>query len=474
MDNIFGLLLALGLVLLNAFFVAAEFALVSVRRSRVEALIEGGNTTAKVVRSAIQDLDRYIAATQLGITIASLGLGWVGEPALGHIVEPVLEAILEPIAHALPEGAIEVTSAAAIGSVIAFLIITFLHVVIGELMPKSIALQDPERTSLWVARPIVWAAKLFHWPIRALNGTGNALLRLIGVHPASGHELVHSVEELKILVRSSAEGGIFAGGEDNIVEAVFEMGETRARQLMVPRTEVVAFQADTLLDDVIDQVAESALTKFPVYEEDLDETIGILHVKDLLRTMRHGEEPVSLRALVRPALFVPDAIPIGDLLTRFRKEKQHLALLLDEYGGTAGLITLEDLLEEIVGDVQDAFEPGEAEQELLPDGSALLSGLMPIDEVNEDFGLELDHPNYDTIAGYMLGRLDRIAQVDDEVEADGVRLRVETLDGMRIDRVRLIPQPAPDDPVSLLTVDEATPDENDEAAEDNSEESPDG
>ena len=199
MNSIFGLLAALGLVMLNAFFVAAEFSLVSARHSRIEALVEeGGNATAKVVRTAIHDLDRYIAATQLGITIASLGLGWVGEPALGHLVEPLIEAVLEPIGRLLPSGAVEATSAAAMGSVIAFLMITFLHVVVGELMPKSIALHDPEKTSLWVARPMrVGVARIFYLPIRALNGTGNALLRLIGIHPVSGHQLVHSVEELK-------------------------------------------------------------------------------------------------------------------------------------------------------------------------------------------------------------------------------------------------------------------------------------
>ena len=443
MNDFAGILLAVGLVLLNAFFVAAEFALVSVRRSRIQALIEAGNTTARVVQTAVHDLDRYIAATQLGITIASLGLGWVGEPALGHLIEPLVEAVLEPVAHLLPAGSVEAASGAAIGGAIAFLIITFMHVVVGELMPKSIALQDPEQTALFVARPIVWAARLFHLPIRALNGTGNALLRLMGVQPASGHQLVHTVEELKILVRSSAESGLLMDGEDDIVEAVFEMGETRARQLMVPRTEIVAFQADTPLDEVIEQVAESALTKFPVYEENLDQIIGILHVKDLLRALRRQNGEVSLRTLMRPALFVSEAIPIGDLLRRFRQERQHLAILLDEYGGTAGLITLEDLLEELVGDVQDVFEQEEAEVQRLPDGSALISGLMSIDEVNERFGLSLQDPNYETIAGYILGRLDRMAEEGDEVEAGPVLLRVEKMDGLRIDRVHLIPQEPP-------------------------------
>ncbi|MFC1960294.1 hemolysin family protein [Chloroflexota bacterium] len=442
MNSAVGLLIAFGLVLLNAFFVATEFALVSVRRSRIDTLIEDGKANARVVQRALNHLDRYIAATQLGITIASLALGWVGEPALGHLVEPVVEAILEPLAHILPEGMIQATSGAAIGGAIAFGIITFMHVVIGELMPKSIALQDPEGTALVVARPMSWITRLFHWPVKALNGTGNFLLRLFGVEAASDHELAHSVEELKLLVRSSAASGVFAGGEDNIVEAVFEMGETRARQLMVPRTEIMAFQADTSLDDVVDEVAVSNLTKFPVYEDGLDQTIGILHSKDLLRCIRSnarspGDTPVSLRDLVRPALFVSDSIKIGDLLGRFREERQHLALLLDEYGGTAGLITLEDLLEELVGDVRDAFEPGEAEIVEQPDGSFLLSGLTPIDHVNEQFDLQLHSLNYETLAGYILDQLDRMAATGDQIEDAGVGLAVETMDDLRIDRVRL-------------------------------------
>ncbi len=442
MNDLLGLLLAVGLVLLNAFFVAAEFSLVSVRRSRIAELVEAGDAAAAVVQKAIQQQDRFIAATQLGITIASLGLGWIGEPALGHLVEPVIAALLRPLLGEVAEGATQTIGGVAIGSVIAFALITFILVVVGELMPKSIALQNPERTALWVAYPTAWATTLFHIPIQLLNGTGNLLLRLLGVQPASGHELVHSVEELKILVRSSAESGLLAGGEDDIVEAVFEMRETRARQLMVPRLEIVAFRADTPLDTVIDQASETSLTKFPVYEDNLDQVIGILHIKDLMRVMRQQPEALlSLRDLVRPALFVSEAITISDLLRRFRQERQHLAILLDEYGGTAGLITLEDLLEELVGDVQDAFEPTEAAIQRLPDGSALIDGLTPIDEVNEAFGLALANPDYETIAGYVLGRLERLAEVGDEIEAGPVRLRVEALDELRIARVRLIPEP---------------------------------
>lgn len=446
MTDTLGLLLAFGLVMLNAFFVAAEFSLVSVRRSRIQTLVEDGSANAAVVLRAIQHQDRFIAATQLGITIASLGLGWVGEPALSHIVEP----ILEPILHLLPEDAHATVNVVAIGGVISFALITFLHVVMGELMPKSIALQFPERTALWVARPTALAVAVFRLPIRLLNGTGNFFLRLLGVNPAAGHELVHSVEELKLLIRSSAESGLFEDSQQDMVEAVFEMGETRARQLMVPRTEIIAFQADTPLQAVIDMALadDVSLTKFPVYEDDLDEVLGVVHIRDLMRALCDGEvATTSLREMVMPTLEVPESITIRDLLARFREARRHLAILLDEYGGTAGLITLEDLLEEIVGDVQSPYDqPEDADIRIQPDGTALINGLTPIDEINESFGLALADSNYETIAGYVLGRLDRLAQLGDEVDAGLVRLRVEEMDHLRISTVRLIPnevQPSP-------------------------------
>lgn len=438
-DTVIGLLIAIGLVLLNAFFVAAEFSLVSVRRTRIETLIEEGHANASVVMEAIKSQDRYIAATQLGITLASLGLGWVGEPALGHIVEP----ILEPLMHTLGGEADAASNAIAIGGIISFSIITFLHVVIGELMPKSIALQNPEKTSLWVARPTRFVVTIFRLPIFLLNGLGNFLLRLIGVNPAAGHEMVHSVEELKLLIRSSAASGIVEDTQQDIVEAVFEMSQTRVHQRMVPRTEITAFQADTPLDEVIDLVAseDNTLSKFPVYEDDLDQVIGILHTRDLLHALHYGDRDGSLRALVRPALEVSESITIGDLLTRFRGARRHMAILLDEYGGTAGLITLEDLLEEIVGDVQSPFEgPDTTDIQREADGTALVNGLLAIDEVNEAFDLTLSSADYETLAGYVLGKLDRLAKVGDEVEAGAVRLRVEEMDELRIAWVRLIPK----------------------------------
>ena len=416
------------LVMTNAFFVAAEFALVSVRRTRVAELLHQGNRAARWVSKAISDPERFIAAIQLGITLTSLALGWIGEPALSVFIEPLVR---------LFPAEIEATVSQSIAAGLAFALITFLHVVVGELMPKSIALQHPERTSLLVARPITMTEALFKPAIWLLNGTAGLLLKLLGVQPATGHEMVHSVEELKMLVTASAERGVFGDEEQEMIHALFDFGNLLVRQVMVPRTEVIAVPADATVDQVLCTFTEHPYTKLPVYEGDLDQVLGILHLKDVVRALQSGENGRrTARSLMREAIFVPESARVDALLGRFRATNQHIAIVLDEYGGTAGVVTLEDLLEEIVGEVRDPFDT-EAEIQPLPDGSALIDGLTLIDEVNEHFDLHLSDPHYDTIAGYVLGKLGRMAKVGDTVQQDGVRLRVEALDGLRIARVSL-------------------------------------
>jgi CBS domain containing-hemolysin-like protein len=417
------------LVLANAFFVAAEFSLVSVRRTRIAELVAQGSESANAVQEAISKPDQVIAATQLGITLSSLGLGWLGEPAVAHLLEPLL--LMLPIE--LRAGVTFTISAAT-----AFALITFLHVVVGELAPKSIALQNPEDTALFVARPTLWTEKLFKPAIWLLNGAGNLLLRAIKVRPAEGHQLVHSVEELKMLVTASAQGGVVEAEEREMLHAVFDFGSLVVRQVMIPRTEIVAVEADKPLPEIINLVSESTYTKFPVYDDSLDQILGIVHVKDLLNAMQRSDfDELTARTFVRPALFLPDAISVSAVLRRFRDERQHIAIALDEFGGTSGLITLEDLLEEIVGEVSDPFDQTRPEFQTLPDGSILVDGLALIEDVNSHLGLNLHDPNYDTIAGYVLGRLGRMAKEKDVVEGDRVRLRVEAMDGLRIARLAI-------------------------------------
>lgn len=430
--DILGLISVFFLVLLNGFFVAAEFSLVSVRQTRIIELVEKGNVSAQDVQKALENPDKVIAATQLGITLASLGLGWIGEPALSHLIEPVVDIfpleLQTGVSHSLSAG-------------LAFAVITFLHVVVGELAPKSIALQNPEGTSLIVARPTLWSETLFKPVIWALNGTGNALLKLVGVQPASGHQLVHSVEELKMLVTASTEEGVVEPHESEMLHAVFEFGDLLVRQVMIPRTEIIAVEADLPLEEIIPLISESTYTKFPVYDDDLDNILGIIHVKDVLSRMQEEDWQASTaRSLVREPIYVPETTLVSALLHQFRDKRQHIAIVLDEFGGTGGLVTLEDLVEEIMGEVSDPFDRFTPEIQMLPDGSFLVDGLALIEDVNNYLGLELSDPAYDTIAGYTLGKLGSIPKVHDSVEFDNLRIQVEAMDGMRIDRLKLIRQ----------------------------------
>jgi CBS domain containing-hemolysin-like protein len=427
--DLIGLGAVIVLVLANAFFVAAEFSLVSVRRTRIAELAARGNTSAEAVQRAIHNPDRIIAATQLGITLASLGLGWIGEPAVSHLIYPIVT---------LFPGDIRTEVSHTISAVIAFSLITFLHVVAGELAPKSIALQDPERTSLVVARPTLFTARLFKPAIWLLNGAGNALLRLIRIKPASGHELVHSVEELKMLVAASAESGVVEADEREMLHAVFDFGEMVVRQVMIPRMEIVAVEADMTLQEIITLVTKSTYTKFPVYEDNLDQILGIVHIKDLLNALQGTDcDTCVARDFVRDAIFVPDTISVSALLGEFRLHKQHIAIALDEFGGTSGLVTLEDLVEEIVGEVSDPFDHVNPEIQPQTDGSILIDGLALIEDVNQHLKLKMNEPNYDTMAGYVLGKLGRMARVNDVVEGNGVRLRVVEMDALRISRISL-------------------------------------
>ncbi len=427
--DVLKLILVLFLVSANGFFVAAEFSLVSVRRTRIAELVEQGHHGALAVQKAIERPDNVIAATQLGITIASLGLGWVGEPALSHFLQPVVELFpanfQSDVSHSIAAG-------------LSFALITFLHVVAGELAPKSIALQDPEKTSLFVARPTLWTEVIFKPAIWLLNGAGNLLLRLFGVNPASGHELVHSVEELKMLVEASTEGGVMGREEGEMLHAIFDFGELLVEQVMIPRTEVIALEAEAPLSEIVRVMLEHPYTKFPVYEENLDQILGIVHARDVIAaTQDPAKRNCTARSLVREALFVPQAISVNRLLREFRAKRQHIAIVLDEYGGTAGLVTLEDLLEEIVGEVSGPFDEGTPEIQPLADGQVLIDGLTLIEDVNEELNLDLHDPHYNTIAGYLLGQLGRIPAIGDSVEVRGVRLTVQEMDGLRISKVLL-------------------------------------
>jgi CBS domain containing-hemolysin-like protein len=415
------------LVLANGFFVSAEFALVSVRRTRIAELVAQGNRNAKWVQKALENPDQVIAATQLGITLASLGLGWIGEPAFATLLEPLVNIfpanIQSDVSHSIAAG-------------LSFAIITFLHVVVGELAPKSIALQNNEKTSLIVARPTIWTEWIFKPAIWLLNGTGNFLLKFIGIEPASGHELVHSIEELKMLVTASTEVGVVETDEGEMLHAIFDFGELLVRQVMIPRTEIMGFEANLTLHESIEIAIKSTFTKFPVYDDVLDNIIGVVHIKDLLRAeLDPNKKNYLARDLTREALFVPETVHVRSVLQLFRARRQHIAIVMDEFGGTAGLVTLEDLMEEIVGEVSDPFDAIQPEIQIHQDGSATIDGLALMEEVNEALELKLFDPHYDTIAGYVLGKLGRIPKINDELRIKDYRVRVKSMDGMRIEQL---------------------------------------
>jgi CBS domain containing-hemolysin-like protein len=421
------------LVLVNGFFVAAEYALVSVRPTRVEELLQQGRSGARSVKLSLERLDHFIAATQLGVTVASLSLGWLGEPALAGLLDPLLSLL--PAAWV---GAASHT----LSAIIAFVAITFLEVVVGELVPKSVALQRTEAIALVVAGPTRLIGLILTPFIAIINGAGNLLLRAFGLNPASGQESLHSEEELRLLVQASGEGGALEVGQSDMLAAVFDFGDLTASQAMVPRTEMVAIAAGASLDEFIQYAIKHPFTKFPVYEGNLDHILGIAHVKDLVRVQHDERRAATVRGLIREALFVPDTIRLDDLLQQFRASRQHIAIVLDEYAGTAGLVTLDDLMERLVGEVADPFDKSAPDIQRLPTGAYLVNGLTSIDDVNDHLGLELHDDFYDTIAGFVLGHLGRMARVGDTVEAGGVKLKVEALDGLRIARLSVYPAQA--------------------------------
>jgi CBS domain containing-hemolysin-like protein len=424
------LLGAMALVAMNGFFVVAEFSLVSVRRSRVDELVAQGNSVARVVRHAISDPDRFIAATQLGITLASLGLGWIGEPAFAWLLTPLIGALPAPWDEALVH---------SIAAAVAFAIITFLHVVLGELAPKSVALQYPERASLIVARPIVLVENLFRPIIWLLNGTGNGLLRLLGLDTVQGHQ-VHSAKELRILMRESQAGGAIEAGQEEMLQKVFEFGERQVREVMTPRPGVVGIEKGATLQDLLAIFAEARHARFPVYDNDLDNIVGIVAVKDILLALAQDSTQLDGRidSLVRPALFVPETADVADLFAQMRASHNQMAVIFDEYGGTAGIVTIEELLEEIVGRVSDELIVGEESVVRLNETTVELDALLRIDEVNEQLDLDLpEGEEYETLAGLVLYRLQHIPAAGEVLHVRCLELKITDMKGPKIEKIQI-------------------------------------
>ncbi|MFV1948993.1 MAG: hemolysin family protein, partial [Anaerolineales bacterium] len=400
---IWNFLLIIVLVALNGFFVAAEFAVITARKSRIRSQANQGNQAAKLVLTWLdnpQARDKLIAAAQLGITIVSLALGAVGENTFEALLEPVFHSLeipvqwsrIEPVLTALP-------------LVISLIIVTSLHVVLGEQVPKVAALEAPEQFALFVATPMKWFSTIFSWFVNILDWSTQSILRLVGVKSSGGsHSVIYTVDELKEILAESEQLGTIEPPQLEMLDAVFDFNQLLVRQVMIPRTEITAIPAGMSLDDSINVAVKSRFTKFPVYEGDLDKITGIVHSKDLLRAKQKDPDGDQTTAdLARETLMVPESSSVRTLLNLFQDHSRHIAIVLDEYGGTAGLITLEDLLEEIVGEINNPFDDVVPEIQRVNQNTVLIDGLAAIEDVNESLGTTFQDLNYDTIAGYFLG-----------------------------------------------------------------------
>lgn len=428
---IFNLLFVAFLLFSNGFFVASEFAFVSIRKTRISQLSNEGNGDAKLALGGIEHLDKTIAAVQLGITISSLGLGWVGESTMVRLIEPIF--------HIIPE-AWRGFATHSLAVTLAFSLITFMHVVIGELMPKSIALQFPERTTLLVARPMYAITKIFTPFIFLLNGFGNSLLALIKIPPAHSAHLVHSVEELDMIINESHKEGVLNDTEKEILQNVFKFSDTLAKQVMVPRPDVVSVPVDISVDELNKLIMENQYTRYPVYNDDLDHILGILHIKDIYPLMVEGRE-IKLREIIREAILVPETMTMDNMVLEFKEKKSQMALVIDEFGSVSGLITLEDVLEEIFGEVQDEFDEEEAEIRQIYENEYVANAMMRLDEFSEFFSTKLDDEDVDTIGGLVIKQLGHIAADGDTVSIGEFTFKVLEMDGARIVKLKIKRQP---------------------------------
>ena len=416
-----------ALLALNAFFVAVEFALVRARRSRLEAMVRAGDHFARfaVTATSRSNLTRVLSSGQLGITLASLGLGWVAEGSLGHALEVWFVAL--PLA-------IEVPVRIGIAATVAIAVVTYLHVVFGELAPRALSLNYPEQFAKWLSPPILaftWLTSPFIW---VLNGSSNLLLRLVGQKPMSEEESPHSPDELRLLVERASEGGLLPTSDAAILGGVFEFSEKNAREVMTPRTEIVAIAADATLDEAIVTVEEAGFSRYPVYRETVDDIVGMVHAKDLLRVLHRRPEHFVLEQIIRPVHVVPGSREVEEVLADFKRRKEHLAIVLDEYGGTAGMVTMEDLLEEIVGEILDEYDetPTVNAADPVAAGARLVPGDANISELNAEMELTIPEEDYTTVGGFVFGLLGRLPVVGDRVSGGGAQFTVRVMDGRRI------------------------------------------
>jgi CBS domain containing-hemolysin-like protein len=416
----------MAIVLANAFFVAAELGLVRARRARIDAMAARGDRSAKLVQETATDIPRYLSVVQLGVTLASLALGWVGEATVASLIGALLGR--------LGVGNATVMSHAAATAIVAFVMITFLHIVIGELVPKSIAYANPEATSRWLVRPLRWFAKAALPMTWLLNGSATALLKLLGVTQVTDSTRAHSPEELRLLVMQTRAHGMLNESDTQMLAGVFDFHQKKARDVMRPRTEIVAIPVTATQADVWEVVRRERYSRYPVYGEDLDDLIGVFLAKDLW--LYAGTEPFTVQTFVREALYIPDTRSAERVLDDLRKTRAHMAIVLDEFGGTAGIVTMEDLVEEVIGDIADEYDVAQREA-LEQNGVLELAGSLSLIDVRSDHGVQIPEGSWSTLGGYVFSRIGRLPRVGDRVPFDGGELEVVAMDSRRVAAVRV-------------------------------------
>ncbi|MDM5197203.1 hemolysin family protein [Fictibacillus enclensis] len=424
--DIFNLFMVAVLILLTAFFVAAEFSIIRVRITRIDQLVAEGNRNAVAAKKVITNLDGSLSACQLGITITALGLGWLGEPTVEHLLHPLFVNL-------------ELSAALAktISFIIAFASITFLHVVLGELAPKTIAIQKAESVSLLLSRPLLFFYQIMYPFIWALNGSAQLFVKLFGFQAASEHEMAHSEEELRSILSESYKSGEINKSEFSYVNNVFEFDNRLAKEIMVPRTEIVTLQAGQSLDEAFETIIQEQFTRYPVVGEDKDEILGMINSKELFHGVMKGKQAVPLEEYTRPVLSVFENIPIQELLTKMQKKRAHMAILMDEYGGTSGLVTIEDILEELVGEIRDEFDQDESPMILNVNAKTrMFDGKVLIEDVNDMYALDIDETDLDTIGGWMLSMNSDI-QTGDIVRYEKYEFKVVGMDGHQIKKIQV-------------------------------------
>ncbi|UNL86240.1 hemolysin family protein [Priestia koreensis] len=431
--EVFKLIMIAVLIAISGFFVASEFAIVKVRSSRLDQLIGEGSKQAIAAKRMVDNLDEYLSACQLGITLTSLGLGWLGEPTVDEIVHPLLMKLSLPA-----------SVAGIISFIIAFAAITFIHVVVGELAPKSFAIQKAEKISLLTAQPLILFYKVTYPFIWLLNTSARGVTKMFGLEAASEHDLAHTEEELRLILSESFKSGEINQSEFKYVNNIFEFDERLAKEIMVPRKEIIALDQEKTIRENIEVIREEKFTRYPVIEGDKDHVIGLVNMKEIYTdlVMNGVKKDHSIHDYVRPVIQVIETIAIHDLLIKMQKERTHMAVLVDEYGGTAGLVTVEDILEEIVGDIRDEFDTDEqAEIQKINENKTLLDGKVLISEVNDLFGLEIDDTEMDTIGGWILSEEFEI-QEGDSLTAGSYRFKIKELDGHHIKWIEATHDPA--------------------------------